>query len=217
MQSRYIDHGVHLFDFMYSDQWVKCPKCTNCCILKYHSPQPPQQYPHQGTFSLSCFNCSYQIKPTSECSSSIHNGHYYATTSQRCQHCGGTWLNAKQKLAHAGIRPPYIQARCHLCKHISTFRKYELTFVLTQNIGYTTYGLELYLKTLTRHGEIFVFNPKHLNELKMYIQANLRERTTQTGNSSYFSRLPTWIKSARNRKEILKAILRLEQMSAYPK
>ena len=66
----------------------------------------------------------------------------------------------------------------------------------------------------TRLGNLYIHNPEHLQVLKSFILADLRERTQHTGNSSYFSRLPAWIKSARNRKEILKAILRLEQMAS---
>ncbi|RQW45117.1 hypothetical protein, partial [Escherichia coli] len=64
------------------------------------------------------------------------------------------------------------------------------------------------------HGALYVYSPAHLKELKIFIDANLRERTKQNGNNSYFSRLPAWIKSTRNRKVILKAILRLEQMAS---
>ena len=110
--------------------------------------------------------------------------------------------------------PKCNRARCRLCQYISKFEQYGLNFILDQNIGYTFYGLELYLKTQTQHGVISVYNIEHLKELKTFIQAGLRERTSQTGNGSYFSRLPAWIKSTRNRKKILKAILRLEQMAS---
>lgn len=61
---------------------------------------------------------------------------------------------------------------------------------------------------------IVAYHPQHLAELKQFIQADLRERHKDIcyRNRSYFSRLPAWIKSARHRKEILKAIDRLEQM-----
>ncbi len=70
------------------------------------------------------------------------------------------------------------------------------------------------MTTETRHGLIFVYNIEQLNYLKAYISANLRERKFPNYNRSYFSRLPAWIKSTRNRKEILKAVLRLEQMAS---
>lgn len=214
MLERHVDNGVYLSNFIYLDQWVKCPKCNQPCILKYKEPQPPKKNRYQGIFLLSCLHCAYQINPSQSDTAQLHNGHYYATTYKRCQKCGGAWLNAKQKLLNAGSLPPFIQARCHLCQHISKFDQFGLNFILDQNIGRTIYGLELYLKTPTRHGEISVYNIEHLKELKTYIQAGLRERTSQTGNGSYFSRLPAWVKSTRNRKEILKAILRLEQMAS---
>lgn len=56
--------------------------------------------------------------------------------------------------------------------------------------------------------------PHSFRNIKKFIQADLRERKFSNYNRSYFSRLPAWIKSTRNRKEILKAILRLEQMAS---
>ncbi|WP_086496852.1 hypothetical protein [Acinetobacter seifertii] len=214
MISRHVDRGLYPSSFMYSDQWVKCPKCSHLSILKYDSPLSSVNAPYQGTFSFSCLNCCYQIKAEESSISSRHNGHFYATAYQRCQSCGGSWLKANQKMNNSGAYPPYIQAKCHLCQKFSKFEKYNVAFVLDQKFGFTHYGLELYLKTSSRHGDIYVYNPTHLKELKIFIDANLRERTKQTGNSSYFSRLPAWIKSTRNRKEILKAILRLEQMAS---
>ncbi|ENW03669.1 hypothetical protein [Acinetobacter beijerinckii] len=215
MLGRHIDNGVYLSSFIYLDQWVKCPKCNQPSLLKYHKPQAPEKNRYQGTFFLSCLNCAYQINPNQNHDTpQLHNGHYEATTYQRCQKCGGVWLRAKQKLLNVGSLPPFIRARCRLCQHISKFEQYGLNFILDQNIGYTFYGLELYLKTQTQHGVISVYNIEHLKELKTFIQAGLRERTSQTGNGSYFSRLPAWIKSTRNRKEILKAILRLEEMAS---
>ncbi len=76
MISRHVDRGLYPSSFMYSDQWVKCPKCSYLSILKYDSPLSLVNAPYHGTFSFSCLNCCYQIKAEDSSISSRHNGHF---------------------------------------------------------------------------------------------------------------------------------------------
>jgi hypothetical protein len=55
---------------------------------------------------------------------------------------------------------------------------------------------------------IWAYNRAHLDALRQFVSAQLRERTV-VANASLFSRLPAWIKSGRNRKKVLAAIDRL--------
>lgn len=60
-------------------------------------------------------------------------------------------------------------------------------------------------------GETFwAYNKAHLKFIENYVAATLRPRTPNI-NSSLASRLPQWIKSAKNRDEILKAIGKLKE------
>lgn len=55
---------------------------------------------------------------------------------------------------------------------------------------------------------LWAYSERHLNFIENYVGASLRERQPHV-NKSMASRLPQWIKSAKNRDEILKAIERL--------
>ncbi len=50
------------------------------------------------------------------------------------------------------------------------------------------FGLTLALKEETRLGTVWAYNAEHLNQLKLYISAKLRESATYKW--SYFTRLP---------------------------
>lgn len=55
---------------------------------------------------------------------------------------------------------------------------------------------------------LWAYNFEHLEILESYVTAKLRERTNK-GRNSFLSKLPNWLKSAKNRREILKAIEKL--------
>jgi ribosomal protein S27AE len=78
----------------------------------------------------------------------------------------------------------------------------------TPTDGY--FGFELWLKTSCVGHSLWAFHREHLEFLQAYVGATLRERCKDDefgwSNSSFASRLPKWLKSAKNREPILKAI-----------
>lgn len=74
--------------------------------------------------------------------------------------------------------------------------------------------LDLWLKTDTRHGTVWAYNLEHLDHLRRFVAATLRERAPwyEHGRKmTYVARLPAWIKQAKNRAEVLRAIDRLRR------
>ncbi|PNG23401.1 hypothetical protein C1J00_04140 [Streptomyces cahuitamycinicus] len=73
------------------------------------------------------------------------------------------------------------------------------------------FGLPLWLQTEMRHGWLWAYNPEHLELIRQFVQAPLRERAPFDGQvrMTLVARLPTWIKSAKNREEVLRAIDRI--------
>ncbi|MFE5688378.1 hypothetical protein [Streptomyces sp. NPDC056512] len=79
------------------------------------------------------------------------------------------------------------------------------------------FGLPLWLQAETRHGWLWAYNPEHLELLRQFVQAPLRERApwdAQVKKMTLVARLPTWIKSAKNRSEVLRAIDRIRSTLA---
>ncbi|MGW8970511.1 hypothetical protein [Streptomyces platensis] len=71
------------------------------------------------------------------------------------------------------------------------------------------FQVPLWLQTQTRHGRIWAYNPEHLEVIGQFVQAPLRERAPwhESGKKmTFIARLPGWMKRAKNRTEVLRAI-----------
>jgi hypothetical protein len=71
------------------------------------------------------------------------------------------------------------------------------------------FRLSLWLQISCCNETFWAYNFKHLEIIEQYVSAKLRERTKK-GRNSFLSKLPTWLKSAKNRDEILRAIEKLK-------
>ncbi|MFD0680347.1 MULTISPECIES: hypothetical protein [unclassified Paenibacillus] len=69
-------------------------------------------------------------------------------------------------------------------------------------------GLNLWLRTGCCGQVLWAYNKEHFAFLDNYINSSLRERIPYM-NQSLASRLPEWIKSAKNRQELSKGIDKL--------
>ena len=72
------------------------------------------------------------------------------------------------------------------------------------------FRLPLWLEISCGGETLWAYNEKHLAMLESYVAAKLRERTVK-GRNSFFSKLPKWVKAAKNREKILKAIAVLKK------
>ncbi|WP_405952084.1 hypothetical protein OG588_43575 [Streptomyces prunicolor] len=77
----------------------------------------------------------------------------------------------------------------------------------------------LWLRTDTRHGELWAYNLQHLDLIRRFVAADLRERAPWYDHGqkmTLVARLPAWIKSAKNRDEVLRAVDRLRATVIAP-
>jgi hypothetical protein len=76
--------------------------------------------------------------------------------------------------------------------------------------------LSLHLQTRTRHGVLYAYNAAHLDWIEGFVAAPLRERRIAHGiaNRSVASRLPAWVKVAKNRDDVLRALGRMRRRLA---
>lgn len=141
-----------------------------------------------------------------------------------CPNC-----NSKAKVTSLGEYSPYITRikKRFLCSHCgmtkefvpkhNCFNQSKISYGSNWNDGYINiggefdwyFGYPLYLQIACCGHTLWAYNLEHLEYIKNYVEAELRE------NGTYYlsveSRLPYWIKSAKNRNAVLKAIAKLEQ------
>ena len=224
--NRFVDQGLTSLSYLKPELWVVCPKCT--ALAKITETRDKDQ--HQVNFC--CTQCTYRPELNYARSYGYSWVSYYhdlnhniehwrgaceISLHQKCLSCKRGRYKFTQHYGRISQMPQQIKVECSFCLKTQIFdpSQFNMTKKMINKIEHDPYlDCRLFLITPVRQGEICAFNPEHLEQLKTYISADLREKSTFCYNRSYFSRLPAWIKSARNRKEILKAILRLEEMAS---
>ena len=109
--------------------------------------------------------------------------------------------------------PEKVTLTCSFCGHNQISAECELS---KPKIGPFDFYflLPLWLRTRCCGKELWAFNRDHLEYLESFIIADHRKRASKEVNPlrsrTFESRLPKWIKSSKNREEILKGIQRLK-------
>ena len=186
--NRHPDSGASTSDFA-KEFLVYCPKCDGKALVN-----------SQGR--LQCLSC-YHVE---------EKGHWYgaatAVVQVKCRECHAPIF----KKAEWDGRWEKLMAHCEKCGDDCYYdAAISKQYWRDGKITDTVFGLPLWLQEDFR-GEIFwAFNYSHLEALRAYIGAKLRERgilpiNTQSKNRSMVSRLPDYIKKAKNRDALLKLI-----------
>ncbi|WP_415871268.1 hypothetical protein [Acinetobacter pittii] len=224
--NRFIDEGISGLSLLKPEIWVHCPKCQKLAKIIEIKERELE------TVRVFCTHCTYRKTLQHIHIQTYDYMSYYFNLNETMAEWSGACevkINAKctickegkykylRQYARKSLIPREIVVSCNFCLRENRFddSTYTLRKISYSKVGFDPYyAYRLFLNIAVRQGQICVYNPTHLEILKKFIQADLRERKFPNYNRSYFSRLPAWIKSTRNRKEILKAILRLEQMAS---
>jgi len=181
-----------------------CPNCAGpvlvTCRSKYGIPFIPKDA------RATCLRCSFQRMD----GDGEWHGPLNGAAKRPCPNCGTQWIEqaARRK------SPIAAETDCFLipCPSCGLVTKLDLEFT-KERFGSAidpTFGLPLWLQVSCCGHTLWAFNGDHLERLRLYISAGLRERTANL-KWSIFSRLPGWMTSAKNRDAILKGIARLRE------
>jgi endogenous inhibitor of DNA gyrase (YacG/DUF329 family) len=177
---------------------VVCPKCGKDAVVTTDSGWLPSHG------KLKCYNCMF-----SESSEELVR--FKMILKRNCDNCGKQICVEipNQKEPSKQITVP--------CPHCGVTRTYEPRNESYRLVYKSTYGLAtsplfnlpLWLQTEVKGNLFWAYNKRHLKDMKSYVQAKLRERQSE-GYTTMVERLPQFIKEAKNREAILKAIEQLE-------
>ncbi|MDT3432494.1 MULTISPECIES: hypothetical protein [Stenotrophomonas] len=126
-----------------------------------------------------------------------------------CGYCGHQWLCVNRHIASGVPAPTTFPARCEQCGRTSDV-SVTASPLREAEAADPHFGLPLRLVEPTRAGLLWAYNAEHLQALHDYAVSALRERGA-VHNGSMFSRLPQWMKLARNRVLLQRAVERLQR------
>ncbi|WP_340568549.1 hypothetical protein [Stenotrophomonas sp. G106K1] len=158
--------------------------------------------PYHWTARFRCTGCSVALDSGDWVGAMCMSGR------QPCGFCGHQWLHVHRRIPAGVPAPPTFSSRCGQCGRSS-----DVT-VVTRPLRDAEpadphFGLPLHLVEPTRAGLLWAYNAEHLQALHEYAVATLRE--TKGHHRSMFSRLPQWMKLARHRVLLQRAVERLQK------
>jgi hypothetical protein len=183
--------------------FVQCPNCNKRAVVLTELGKNSVPYPSSTKSKFCCNNC---YKPINQ---NLWYGPIYISPKyQRCDYCGTTLQFAKKvnKLKNK------IELKCPTCKQEKRYDvSYSLTYANNKQATDPYFGFQLWLQIPVHDNIFWAYNYEHLEYLKKYVAAKLREERVMT-KYSMTQKLPDFIKLAKNRDRILKAIVRLEKL-----
>ncbi|CAC9973522.1 hypothetical protein [Flavobacterium panici] len=194
---RFQDENKWLGNF-YNEIIVKCPKCESKAVLKQVARDCKC-----GNFtkmSFECKTCFYKIDEP------IYQ--YKAYGRHYCSYCFEKFDYESQIFKE---RPEMYQVKCPHCSFQEEIKPtiYEVR-EKPKNDGLIRddwHDLPLWFQKEIKGKVFWVYNQEHMTYLERYIKAGLRERNNNgSGNGTMVSRLPKFIKAAKNRDKLLKIL-----------
>ena len=194
---RFQDKNVTLSHFE-NEVFVQCPKCSKRATV---SKDAPISYDTPRT--LKCSNCFYSQKGRKET--------YSVELKCSCSHCASELIVS---MPNVNNKKDTLAIKCNKCGNTEEYRTrnipQEWRFESGGQPCDSYFGLPLWLSENFKGNTFWALNYYHLQYLREYITADLRERNNRHG-WTMVEKLPDWMKSAKNRIKLTKIILGLEK------
>jgi hypothetical protein len=147
----------------------------------------------------------------------VRLGHFLGEILVHCPRCDGR-ASVLPVSRTADDRPTAWTRRsvtclaCSYTAHVPRSENGRMTIRLG-GCGDAYFGLPLWLSTECRGRVLWAYNAAHLDLLEAFVSAKLRERDAVPGSMSMIARLPAWVKDAKHRGDVMRAIQRLRAMA----
>jgi hypothetical protein len=194
---RFQDKNLSLSHFE-NEIFVECPKCTKRATVTKNIPNS-----YFSSRTLKCPNCFYSQMGRKET--------YVVELKCNCSHCAS---ELRVNIPNVKEKKVSIEIKCDNCGNTEDYRTrnigQEWKFENTGNPSDSYFGLPLWLTENFRGYMFWALNYAHLEYLKNYISAELREKKGRLG-WTLVEKLPDWMKSGKNRVKLIKLITDLEK------
>ena len=217
---RFQDSGKKLAGFG-GEYLVQCPKCDEPAQIK------------DGR--LSCGNCGLSLTRSFHRSPMRSDtGHYYEhvdtknwfgdvtprakmkdrSIPPRCRSCNGefTKLSFSPRPKTANL-PRSLHPKCSHCGAPNTIEIGWHPFLTPDQPRDPVFGCKLLLQKDFKEGTLYAYNTAHAEEYLSYIEADHRGRPPTPGSSSFFTKLPARIKSAKNRDDVAQSLCQMIELA----
>lgn len=188
MSGRFNDRDEPLRYLRAGSVLVRCPRCTGRAVATCSR--------------VSCTGCGY-VNVDGYPGALIDRVEVCA--SGRCGNCGRSVARRRQRWRSS--RPRTLPVCCPGCRAVSDL-SVSMTWSRSVPAVPRYRGLELWLQSPCKGETLWAYHEAHLAYLERYVAAGLREQVPNW-NSSLASRLPAWIKSRKNRDDVLRALSRM--------
>lgn len=187
--------------------FVVCPHCKGKAQVSTQFGQYMIPYPFETKSSFTCNNC---YKPINE---KLWFGPIVVrAANKKCGFCGAK-LTYNEKVDKFSEE---ITVKCESCQQKKTYKiSCSKTYANNNQATDPNFGLPLWLQYPVDGNIFWAYNYEHLDYLKKYVSAKLREEGT-VSKYAMTQNLPNFIKLAKNREGILKIISRLEKINFKP-
>jgi hypothetical protein len=128
-----------------------------------------------------------------------------------CPRCKAQAYVEPERREQKAIGEPH-RLTCPHCAYVQVGSSHS--WGLTNEERDPFFGRPLWLQIGCRGGVLWAYNYRHLSLTEAYVRARLRERVQgpdDRSEKSAVSQLPPWIKSAKNRAQVLRCIEKLKE------
>ncbi|SCY18977.1 hypothetical protein [Desulfoluna spongiiphila] len=190
--------------FLKQDIDIQCPECGGHAVSSGTSEYLLPWYPTNTR--VVCTKCRY----TKKSSSFSWSGPVKGFGRRPCGACGHKWVNARVCCDAPPAKPfNTVEARCPVCDKPNVVDiSWSIDFFSGRPLDPYN-GERLWYVDSVKGNEIWAYNTAHLTYLREYISSSLRERGEHAGKYSIITNLPGWMKTKKNRDDVLKALDRL--------
>ncbi len=191
--NRFQDKNI-ILQYFDSEIFVECPKCSQRAVVTKEE---------SGSKILKCPNCFHS-----------EIGRKESFTIELNCHCSNCAAEIKVDIPSVNEKKDVIAIKCSSCGKTENYKPRNISqqwkYKNTGEPSDTYFGLPLWLSENFRGNNFWAFNYDHLEYLKQYISAELREKNGRPF-MTMVEKLPEWMKSGKNREKLVKLITELEK------